>query len=130
MKRVHVAVGVIINDANQILISKRLDHLHQGGKWEFPGGKVEAGETTSQALIRELKEEVNLNVTSTTPLMTQSFDYPDKQVFLDIHLVTTFTGEAKGLEQQQIKWISKADISNYQFPDANYAIIERLEQKN
>ncbi len=127
MKRINVAVGVIINAENQILISKRLDHLHQGGKWEFPGGKIEAAETTSQALIRELKEEVDLTILSTEPLMTQSFDYPDKHVLLDIHLVRHFSGHAQGLESQLVQWVSFADIGNYTFPDANYAILEKLK---
>ena len=126
MKRIQVAVGVIINADNQILIAKRHAHLHQGGKWEFPGGKIELGETTEQALIRELREEVDLQVSSTTPFMQQSFDYPDKQVFLDIHLVTDFSGDAKGIEGQEIKWVSKADIRDYQFPDANAAILDKI----
>ena len=96
MKRVHVAVAVIVNSQQDILLAKRLDHLHQGGKWEFPGGKVEQGETVTDALIRELKEEVNLDVISSTPLMEISHDYPDKQVLLDIHWVDHFDGEAQG----------------------------------
>ncbi|WP_133408345.1 8-oxo-dGTP diphosphatase MutT [Parashewanella tropica] len=130
MKRIHVAVGVIINSQNQILIAKRHKHLHQGGKWEFPGGKVEKGETTSEALIRELKEEVDLDVENTTPFMELSFDYPDKQVFLDIHQVSEFKGEAKGQEGQEIKWVSKCDLIDYQFPDANQPILEKIIQQS
>ena len=59
---VHVAVGVIINDQQQVLIAKRPDHLHQGGLWEFPGGKVDNGEDVEQALVRELHEELDLDV--------------------------------------------------------------------
>ncbi|QYJ86578.1 8-oxo-dGTP diphosphatase MutT [Shewanella mesophila] len=126
MKRIHVAVGVIFNDLNQILLAKRPDNLHQGGKWEFPGGKVENDETTSEALIRELKEEVNLNVISTMPLMTISHDYPDKQVLLDIHSVKDFSGEAEGLEGQPITWAYIEALKDYDFPEANTPIIEKL----
>lgn len=126
MKRVHVAVGVIFNDLNQVLLAKRPDNLHQGGKWEFPGGKVENDETTSQALIRELKEEVNLNVISTMPLMTISHDYSDKQVLLDIHCVKDFSGEPKGLEGQPIIWADVQTLKNYDFPEANTPIIEKI----
>ncbi|NRB24444.1 8-oxo-dGTP diphosphatase MutT [Shewanella sp.] len=125
-KRVHVAVGVIINADNQILLAKRLTHLHQGGKWEFPGGKVEAGESVTQALTRELKEEVDLTITATRSLMSISHDYPDKQVLLDIHWVTCFTGNAHGLEGQEVKWVPKSDLPNYDFPEANKPIIEKI----
>lgn len=126
MKRVHVAVGVILNSDNRVLLAKRLDHLHQGGKWEFPGGKVENGETTSQALIRELREEVNLIVSDTRPLMTISHDYPDKEVLLDIHIVNRFSGVAEGLEGQEVLWVGLDNLKEFEFPKANAPIIDRL----
>jgi 8-oxo-dGTP diphosphatase len=126
IKRVHVAVAVIVNSQQEILLAKRLDHLHQGGKWEFPGGKVEQGETVSDALKRELKEEVNVDVISSSPFMQISHDYPDKQVLLDIHLVSDFNGQAQGLEQQQICWVAKADLINYEFPEANKPILDKI----
>ncbi|WP_372873410.1 8-oxo-dGTP diphosphatase MutT [Shewanella sp.] len=126
-KRVHVAVG-IIKQGCHILLAKRHGHLHQGGKWEFPGGKVEAGETTSEALKRELKEEVGLMVHSSQPYMEISHDYPDKHVLLDIHLVEDFSGEASGIEGQQIEWVSLQDIGTYQFPDANQPILDKVLQ--
>lgn len=125
-KRVHVAVGVIVNSNQEILLAKRPDNLHQGGKWEFPGGKVEQDETVAEALKRELKEEVNLALTSSTPFMEISHDYPDKQVLLDIQLVNDFEGEAIGLENQLIRWVMKTDLVNYEFPEANKAILEKI----
>lgn len=124
-KRVHVAVGIIIRD-QQILLAKRHGHLHQGGKWEFPGGKVEAGEDTATALNRELQEEVGLTVTQYAPFMQLSYDYPDKQVFLDIMTVTEFSGEAAGIEGQQIAWVDIAALPQYQFPDANMPILTKI----
>ncbi|MCL1076296.1 8-oxo-dGTP diphosphatase MutT [Shewanella dokdonensis] len=124
-KRVHVAVGVIIHE-QQILLAKRHGHLHQGGKWEFPGGKVEAGEDTATALNRELQEEVGLTVTQCVPFMQLSYDYPDKQVFLDIMTVTGFEGEATGVEGQQIAWVDIEALPQYQFPDANMPILEKI----
>lgn len=126
MKRIHVAVGVIVNPAKKILIAQRPINLHQGGKWEFPGGKVEANESVSQALTRELFEEVNLVVQSTTPLMDISYDYPDKNVFLDIHWVHNFQGLAKGREGQPIKWVTKEQLPNFDFPEANSAIVNHI----
>ena len=125
-KLIHVAVGVIQDKNQRTLLAKRPEHLHQGGKWEFPGGKVEKSETTSEALIRELKEEVNLDVTSTEPLMEIRHDYGDKHVFLDIHWVTNFSGEAKGLEGQQVSWVEKDQLNQYEFPEANKAILEKI----
>jgi 8-oxo-dGTP diphosphatase len=129
LKRVHVAVGIIINPAGEILLAKRHDHLHQGGKWEFPGGKVESDETVTQALIRELKEEVSLLVSTSSPFMTISHDYPDKQVLLDIHLVKDFSGLAEGAEGQQIAWVSQAQLKDYEFPEANLPILEKIYQE-
>lgn len=126
MNRIHVAVGVILNTDNQVLLAKRPSHLHQGNKWEFPGGKVESGETCSQALIRELREEVNLIVIDTSPLMTISHDYPDKEVFLDIHTVNSFTGTPEGLEGQQVLWADLDNLKEYDFPEANTPIIDKL----
>lgn len=125
-KQVHVAVGVIENNAKQILLAKRHAHLHQGGKWEFPGGKVESGETTSQALIRELKEEVDLCVSSTTPMMEIHHDYGDKKVILDIHWVTDFSGLANGVEGQEVQWVAKKDLASFEFPAANKAIVDKI----
>ncbi|MDO6775420.1 MULTISPECIES: 8-oxo-dGTP diphosphatase MutT [unclassified Shewanella] len=126
MKRVNVAVGIIINDQQQVLLAKRHAHLHQGDKWEFPGGKVEVNETVSQALIRELKEEVNLTVNTTEPFMVISHDYPDKQVLLQIHLVKDFTGTASGVEGQKIEWVNKTNLTSFDFPEANIPILKRL----
>ncbi|WP_412486653.1 8-oxo-dGTP diphosphatase MutT [Shewanella chilikensis] len=124
-KRVHVAVG-IIKSGKQILLAKRHGHLHQGGKWEFPGGKVEMGETVTQALARELAEEVGLNIAGSTPFMLLSYDYPDKQVLLDIHLVTEFNGTAYGVEGQQVEWVHLEQLPEYTFPDANQPILDKI----
>lgn len=125
-KQVHVAVGVI-KKANLIFIAKRHDEQHQGGKWEFPGGKVEAGETVTQALARELNEEIGIEVKSSTPFLEIHHDYPDKSVHLDIHLVEEFDGEARHLEGQDHKWVAISDLNNYEFPAANVVIIEKLQ---
>ncbi|QFU21018.1 8-oxo-dGTP diphosphatase MutT [Shewanella eurypsychrophilus] len=125
-KKIHVAVGVIINKSEQILLAKRPLNLHQGGKWEFPGGKVELNETTSEALIRELKEEVNLDVSASHPMMEIHHDYGDKQVFLDIHWVKNFSGIATGAEGQEVLWVEKDDLIKYEFPEANKAIITKI----
>ena len=130
MKKIWVAAAVIENSQGQILIAKRLEHLHQGGKWEFPGGKVEVGESALVALTRELKEEVNLTVKRASELVKLEHDYGDKFVILDVWHVTDFTGTAQGLEQQEVKWVTKNELVNYQFPAANLPIIAAIVNQN
>ncbi|PTT03442.1 NUDIX domain-containing protein, partial [Pseudomonas sp. HMWF006] len=84
MKRVHVAAAVIRDDSGKVLIARRADTQHQGGLWEFPGGKVEADESVETALARELHEELGIVVGAARPLIKVHHDYPDKQVLLDV----------------------------------------------
>ena len=128
MKRIEVAVGVIRRN-NQIYISKRAGELHQGGKWEFPGGKKEADETMDAALIRELREEVGIEVLNQQPMMVINFDYPDKQVSLDIRLVNDFSGEPEHKEGQVARWVAIDELHTYEFPEANKVIVEKLQSE-
>ena len=129
-KVVHVAVGVIKNNLGQILIAKRPLDVHQGGLWEFPGGKVEAGETLAQALARELREELAIEVQSIEPLIQIQHDYSDTSVLLDVCVVNGFTGIAQGNEGQPIRWVDIAYLNNYDFPAANQPIITALQLPN
>jgi 8-oxo-dGTP diphosphatase len=126
MKVVEVAVGVI-KQGNRIYISKRADNLHQGGKWEFPGGKREQGETIAQALSRELREEIDIQVTSQSEMFVIEHDYGDKKVRLDVRLVDGFSGQATQQEGQQAKWVAIEELHKYEFPKANVEIIEFLQ---
>lgn len=125
-KIVHVAVGVIQNADGKILIARRADTAHQGGLWEFPGGKVDAGESLPDALTRELREELAIEIERTEPLIQIRHDYSDKSVLLDVHKVTAFSGVAQGNEGQPILWVSPSELSEYAFPAANKAIITAL----
>lgn len=128
-KRVHVAVGVISDGANKILVSRRGEHLHQGGLWEFPGGKVEAEESARDALHRELSEELGIRVASCAPLLTIAHDYSDKSVLLDVWWVDGFHGEPHGREGQPLQWVAAIELRSLQFPAANLPIIVAIEQK-
>lgn len=122
-KVVHVAAGVIRHPSGKILIAKRPDASHQGGLWEFPGGKVEVGESVSQALVRELTEELGIVATAMSPLIQIRHDYSDKSVLLDVWNVTAFSGDVHGREGQPVRWVVPSDLSNYQFPAANVSIV-------
>ncbi len=124
MSRVHVAVGVILNDAGEILISKRHVDSHQGGLWEFPGGKVEEGESIEAALDRELHEELGIRVTSCRAMLEVRHDYSDKQVLLDVWVIDGFSGEANGREGQPLRWCAPAALVDYEFPAANQPIVD------
>lgn len=123
MKRVHVAAAVIRGTDGKILIARRADSQHQGGLWEFPGGKVEAGESVEMALGRELQEELGITVESARPLIKVQHDYPDKQVLLDVWEVSSFTGQPHGAEGQPLAWVTQRELADYEFPAANEPIV-------
>ena len=125
-KLVHVAVGVIVNADGKILIAKRALSAHQGGLWEFPGGKVDAGETIQQALVRELREELAIDVLTSKPLIQIRHHYPDKSVLLDVHKITQFTGEPCGNEGQPVQWVDAKELNKFEFPAANRPIISAV----
>ena len=123
---VHVAVGVIEDGHGRVLIARRPDHVHQGGLWEFPGGKVAQGEDVIAALRRELHEEIGIDVRKTQSLISIKHDYGDKHVWLDVHRVTEFHGAAHGREGQPVKWVTPAELAAYNFPVANRGIINAI----
>lgn len=125
-KLIHVAVGVIAGDDGRILIAKRSQTAHQGGLWEFPGGKVDAGENVLEALTRELQEELAIEVISSEPLIQIRHHYPDKSVLLDVFKVTSFSGSPCGVEGQPICWVAPKDLKNFEFPAANQSIIKAI----
>jgi 8-oxo-dGTP diphosphatase len=128
MKQVHVAVGIIVFNDN-FFLTKRHINAHQGGKWEFPGGKVEVGETVAQTLFRELKEEIGIEVLSCQPFLKIPHDYGDKQILLDVFIVDNYNGEPSPQEGQQGDWFSLAQLQNIDFPKANQLIVATLNAR-
>lgn len=126
MTATEIAIALIKNDQQQFLICLRGDNVHQANKWEFPGGKVELGETAEQAMCREVKEEVGLIVLNGELLQSKCFDYGDKQLHLHFYLVDKFKGKATGMEGQPVKWVMKNELALYSFPEANQSIIDSL----
>ena len=120
-------MGVVRNAQDEILIALRHSDSHQGGLWEFPGGKVEANEDVVGALSRELAEETGLHVLSAQPLMKINHDYTDKSVLLDVWEVLDYRGEPFGREGQTIQWCPPESLQADKFPLANVPIIQRLQ---
>ena len=126
-KYVHVAVALIVNKNNEVLIALRPEHVHQGGLWEFPGGKVEANESVYDALLRESKEELNIHIEHAEPYLQIRHDYTDKSVLLDVWKVKQFSGEPHGVEGQIVKWHPVRDLNPECFPEANMSIVHSLQ---
>lgn len=127
MSSIHVAVAAIVNSQREVLIAQRPEHVHQGGLWEFPGGKVEHQESVTEALKREIHEELGLQIESMTPLIQVNHDYPDRSVFLDVWRIDDYRGEPTGMEGQAIRWLKINQLDMEDFPHANKPIIRALQ---
>jgi 8-oxo-dGTP diphosphatase len=123
-----VVAAVILDAQQRCLLALRPKHKHQGGLWEFPGGKVEAGEAPLHALQRELHEELDLHVDRAEPLLVTTHDYGDKRVTLDVWVVCEFTGEPRGMEGQELGWYSLSELETLAFPAANVPILRELRR--
>ena len=120
-------VAAAISDSQgRILIAKRADHVHKGGLWEFPGGKLEAGESPHQGLCRELNEELGICPTASEPLICVTHHYPECSVKLDVYRVTEFAGEVVGREGQPIRWSLPDAMQAAHFPEADRPVITAL----
>lgn len=126
MEPVRVVAAVIFDSAGRVLLTRRHDHLHQGGLWEFPGGKLEPGETVAQALRREIREELGLELSGHRPLIAVRHRYPDRAVLLDVHRVTEYRGEPVGREGQPLVWVAPEALADYPMPAADRPVVTAL----
>lgn len=123
-----VAVGIIIDNQDRILITQRSSKTTHAGFWEFPGGKLEQDETPEAALIREIKEEVNLDVLEYKFLGQIDHKYDAKFISLLIYYITKFNGKAISCEEQtDLKWVERHHLTQFTFPAANQQIIQLLQ---
>jgi 8-oxo-dGTP diphosphatase len=125
-EEVHVAVGIVVNPQGEVLITRRPEQVHQGGLWEFPGGKVEPGEDFKVALVRELHEELGIEVLAARPLIRIRHAYPDQQVLLDVWRIKRYHGQPQGLEGQPWRWLAPAALTRAAFPAADVPVINAL----
>lgn len=121
-----VSVAIIIDEQQRILITRRPLHApFGGGLWEFPGGKLEENETPVAALIREVKEEVDLDVQDCDFLGEIKHTYPHHFVTLLVYCVRAFQGKAQALDMQMdLRWVERNSLQDFEFPEANQQIIE------
>ena len=115
----------LINDADEILLSKRPKNKHLAGFWEFPGGKVESGEVPEIALIREIKEEIDININNKciAPLSFSEFRYKEFQLLLLLYVCRRWEGEPKSMENNELKWVKPNMLRKYKMPPADDALI-------
>jgi 8-oxo-dGTP diphosphatase len=125
---IQVAVGLIVNSAGELLIAQRPLDKPYGGLWEFPGGKIEAGESVFKALQRELLEELGIRVNSAEPWLQTEYAYPEKTVLLHTWIIKDFVGDAEGREGQLVRWVLPNTLDQYQFPAGNQLILEKVRE--
>ncbi len=123
---IHVAAAAIMNDRGEVLVSQRKRGSHLGGYWEFPGGKLEPGETLAAALVRELSEELDIVPTAQRPLIRARYHYPEKSVLLDVWKIDAFSGQPRGVEGQAIAWRPVSELDRDSFPPADVPVISAL----
>jgi 8-oxo-dGTP diphosphatase len=119
-------VAAIVRRNGKLLITRRLDHVHLAGLWEFPGGKVEARESLEGALLREIREELGIDIAVGAEIFTVEHDYPTKSVRLHFFNCTLLQGEPQALDVSDLRWVTPAQLADYEFPPADSALIQKL----
>ena len=126
-KPVILVVAGVIEKEGRFLLAQRFDHASQGGLWEFPGGKVEDGETPEQALERELQEELAITTQTGRWLADSVFDYGDKVIHLKGYLSYWQAGELVLHSHQDVVWVDHAEMTSYPLCPADYPIVDALQ---
>ena len=124
----HVVAGVMTDARDRVLLARRTEGRDLAGLWEFPGGKVDPGETPLQALARELEEELGIRVQASEPLICVPMQYRDKRILLEVHRVTRYAGKPRDLEQQALAWSPSENLHTYPMPPADRPVVAALTQ--
>ncbi len=129
LEPIHVVAGVVRHPRkkHKIFFSQRQNGQHLEGLWEFPGGKLEPGESRFHGLKRELQEELGIDVIAARPLHALSHQYKDKNIHLDVWEVQHYRGKPHGREGQQTRWLKPDEIADYQFPEADEPVLTALD---
>jgi 8-oxo-dGTP diphosphatase len=124
---VRVVAGILRDGAGQVLIAQRPAGKHLAGGWEFPGGKLHDGESAEDALVRELREELGVEIAGLERFMTVDHEYPDRRVILQTFCVGQYRGEPAGREGQAIRWCPIAELAEAGILPADLPIIAALK---
>lgn len=124
---INVVAAVIKDDSRKILITQRNLKKSQGGLWEFPGGKIEPNETKEQAIIREIKEELTIDINVKNYIDEKIFTYPEKDINLIALECSIINGNIELLEHEDYRWVSSSELENFEFAPADMFIVEKLK---
>ncbi|MFZ5637507.1 MAG: Nudix family hydrolase [Pseudomonadota bacterium] len=125
-RHIHVVAGVISDARDRILLARRTEGRDLAGLWEFPGGKVDPGETPEQALVRELREELSIEASVGEAVISVPQQYPHKRLRLDVRRIERWTGTVKGLDGQALVWVPPHKLASYAMPDADRPVVAAL----
>ncbi len=128
LRSIHVVAGVITDARGRLLLNRRAGDRDMVGLWEFPGGKREPGETSEQALVRELREELGIEAEVGEWLMEVPQLYPDKRLRLEVRRIRSWNGKARGREGQAITWVAPEKLPRYSMPPADVPVVAMLRQ--
>ena len=123
---VEVSAALVIRDG-RILITQRHADAHLGGLWEFPGGKLEAGETFEQCLVREIREELGVEIAVGEMFEEVAHRYPEKSVHLKFFICRVVSGEPQPLDCAAVKWVKQTELADFEFPAADLRLLEKLK---
>ena len=124
-----VVACALVDSDGRILISKRPDNSEMGGLWEFPGGKIKPNEIAETAIIRELKEELDIDTYASclAPVNFSSHQYPKFQILLLLYICRRWEGRPRALSASELKWVFSNDLRDYDMPEANKIFISHLQ---
>jgi len=125
-RAIHVAAAALVDRQGRVLIAQRPAGKHLAGCWEFPGGKIEPGETRTRALARELKEELGVDIEHPRPLLRLRHAYPYGEVLLDVWVVRRYRGEPRGLDGQALRWCKRRELGDAELLPADLPIVAAL----
>lgn len=126
-KKITGVSAALIFRAGKLLITQRYLKSHLGGLWEFPGGKREAGETCEQCLVREIREELGVEISVGELFAEIAHDYPEKSVHLKFFCCRLLSGEPQPLDCAAVKWVTKTELADFEFPAADAQLLQKLK---
>ena len=124
-----VVAAALYHRDGRILIAERPAGKHMAGRWEFPGGKVASGESEADALVRELREELGVDVTESRPYMRIKHCYDDRDVELSMWIVESFHGEPQSLDRQRLKWVRPERLTDEDILEADLPFVKALQDR-